>query len=231
MMSKSSTVGSPTSEFSGDEHSSSMAGKSQMITLDRYTGTAKSMITPRTSVNTDGAELSTWKYFKGDCIQYQNGKTAFTVRKSLGCGAFGEVHLVWSEVQQKPRALKCTKFGNMTPDERMAMFKPMCNEALLMMELRHHPNIISLRFVKVSGSEFLMIMDVADGSKELSEAYQDDTVWDPLCQDRNVSRTTSFLSMLWYQLAHALDHLHSKLIMVHVAVLFIFPTIFFGDLL
>ena len=95
-----------------------------------------------------------------------------------------------------------------------------------MVELRHHPNIISLRFVKVSGSEFLMIMDVVGESKELSEAYQDGTVWSPLCQDRNVSRTTSFLSMLWYQLAHALDHLHRKFIMVYVAILFIFAKIF-----
>ena len=179
------------------------------------------MITSSVGVKTVGADMLTWKYTKGDTIQYQNGKTAFTVRKSLGCGAFGEVHLVWNEIQQKPRAMKCTKFGNMTSDERMAMFVPMCNEALLMMELRHHPNIVSLRFVKVSGSEFLMIMDVADGSKELSEAYQDDTVWDPLCQDRNVFRITSFLSMLWYQLAQALDHLHSKLIMVPIAALFI----------
>jgi serine/threonine protein kinase len=196
-----------------------MAGKSQMITLDQSKGESKAMITSSVGVKTVGADMLTWKYTKGDTIQYQNGKTAFTVRKSLGCGAFGEVHLVWNEIQQKPRAMKCTKFGNMTSDERMAMFVPMCNEALLMMELRHHPNIVSLRFVKVSGSEFLMIMDVADGSKELSEAYQDDTVWDPLCQDRNVFRITSFLSMLWYQLAQALDHLHSKLIMVPIAAL------------
>ena len=212
-MAFSTEVRSANTEISDDENSSSMAGKSQLLTMDPSTGAAKSMITSTSGVKTVGAELSSWKYTKGDLIKYQNGKTAFTVRKSLGCGAYGEVHLVYSEVQQKLRAMKCTKFGNMTPDQRLAMFKPMCEEALLMMELRHHPNIISLRFVKVSGTEFLMIMDVVDGSKELSEAYQDGTVWDPLCQDRNVSRVTSFLSMLWYQLARALDHLHGKLIM------------------
>jgi serine/threonine protein kinase len=185
------------------------------------------MIAPSGGAKKVGADTPSWKYTKGDLIKYENGKAAFTVRKSLGCGAFGEVHLVFSEVQRKYRAMKCTKFGNMTPDQRMATFKPMCEEALIMMELLHHPNIISLRFVKVSGSEFLMIMDVVDGSKELSEAYQDGTVWYPLCQDRNVSRTTSFLSMLWCQLVHALDHLHGKLIMVcSRCCILIFATIF-----
>jgi len=102
----------------------------------------------------------------------------------------------------------------------MAMFKPMCEEALIMMELRHHPNIISFRFVKVSGSEFLVILDLIDGSTELSAAYGEGTIWTPL-GDRgttpslqNVSHNTSLLSLLWYQLAHAMDHLHSKKIMV-----------------
>ena len=105
----------------------------------------------------------------------------------------------------------------------------MCEEALIMMDLRHHPNIISLRFAKVSGNEFLMIMDVVDGSKELSEAYQDETVWGPLCQDRTVARTTSFLSMLWYQLVQALGHLHSILIMVRFAAFLTVTTIFVDD--
>ena len=47
--------------------------------------------------------------------------------------------------------MKCTKLDRMTPAERRASFKPLCEEALLMAEIGHHPNIIALRFVKVSG--------------------------------------------------------------------------------
>ena len=203
-------------EGSSENQSAATMGSSHMVAIDSVTGTAKVMITPGAGTNAVGPDSSVdWKYKKGDIIEYQNGKAAFTVRKSLGCGSFGEVHQVWNEMQQKLRAMKCTKFGNMTPSQRITLFKPMCEEALIMMELRHHPNIISLRFVKVSGSEFLLIMDLVDGSKELSEAYQDGTIWTPLRQQPpSASHATSLLALLWYQLANAMSHLHSKQIMV-----------------
>jgi hypothetical protein len=47
-----------------------------------------------------------WRYKIGDTIKYQTGETAFTVRQSLGCGAFGEVHIVYSQVQKRERAMK-----------------------------------------------------------------------------------------------------------------------------
>ena len=101
----------------------------------------------------------------------------------------------------------------------------MCEEALIMMKLRHHPNIISIRFVKVSGLEFLVIMDSIHGSHELSEAYQSGSIWDPMRERPSLktkSQTTSLLSLLWLQLAHAMDHLHGKDIMVCISCSFTF---------
>ncbi len=157
-----------------------------------------------------------WKYHKGDTVKYQNGKIAYTVRASLGRGAFGEVYKVWSEVQQKLRAMKCTRFGVMPSEERRKKFQSMCEEALIMMELRHHPNIISIRYVKVSGLDFLVIMDYIHGSQELSQAYQNGSIWDPERppSSKTIPQTTSLLSLLWFQLAHAIDHLHRINIMV-----------------
>ena len=109
------------------------------------------------------------KYELGDVIEYQDGKPAFTVRKFLGKGAFGEVNEVWSEIQQVPRAMKCTKLDFMGDKERSATFKANCEEALVMLGPQHHPNIISLRFTKVSGNEFLVIMDLV----EVREKAQD----------------------------------------------------------
>jgi len=160
-----------------------------------------------------------WRYQPGDPINYQTGKTAFTVRKSLGCGAFGEVHVVWSEVQQRERAMKCTKFDSMTRDMRISMFRPMCDEALLGVKLQHHANIISLRFIKVAGDEFLVIMDLIDGASELQDSYQENIVWDSIDGGRSnwttppTVKITSTMAMLWYQLCNAMDHLHSKNIM------------------
>jgi hypothetical protein len=87
---------------------------------------AKSISASREDETMVGSESRpAWKYFKGDVIRYQNGKIAFTIRKPLGCAAFGEVHLVWSEVQEKLRAMKCTKFGNITPDQRLVKHQTM----------------------------------------------------------------------------------------------------------
>ncbi len=160
------------------------------------------------------------RYSSGDSITYQNGKKGFTVRNYLASGAFGEVHEVFSEVQHKYRAMKCTRFDSMSPEARRANFRPMCEEALLMIDLQHHPNIISLRFVKISGSEFLVIMDLVTDTKELSVAFSTNILWQaPLDQIQNSNdwrsskNVSSILSVLWYQLSSALDHLHSKKIM------------------
>jgi serine/threonine protein kinase len=197
-----------------------------MVTTDHATRATKTRTIPSAGTNPSDVGGARKQYRKGDTVKYQNGKTAYTVRALLGCGAFGEVYLVWSEVQQKLRAMKCTKFGKMTLEERRARFQPMCEEAFIMMELRHHPNIISIRFVKVSGLEFLVIMDLIHGSRELSEAYQSGSIWDPLDKRppslKTISQTTSLLSLLWLQLAHAMDHLHGKHIMVCVSCSFIY---------
>ena len=223
-----SSIESKSSEVSSENQG---AGLSQMFTIDHATSTTKTITIQKREIkyvdvgkaikSVDAGEASTsharMKYLQGDVVKYQNGKIAYTVRKPLGCGAFGEVYLVWSEVQQKFRAMKCTKFADMDLKERMERFQPMCKEALLMMELRHHPNIISLRFVKVSGPEFLVVMDLVDGSSELSETYKSGSIWTPLEKHpslETIPQTTSLLSHLWYQLACAMDHLHNKQIMV-----------------
>ncbi len=65
---------------------------------------------------------------------------------------------------------RCTKFDSMTRDMRIAMFHPMCDEALLSAELKHHHNIISIRFILVGGGEFLVMMDLTSESSELQGA-------------------------------------------------------------
>jgi hypothetical protein len=205
------------SEISSENQS---ASSSHTVNSER----GKTMPIPSAGIKPADVGGTREQYRKGDIVKYQNGKTAYTVRALLGCGAFGEVYLVWSEVQQKLRAMKCTKFGDMSLEERRARFQPMCEEAFIMMELGHHPNTISIRFVKVSGLEFLVIMDLIYGSHELSEAYQSGSIWDPLDKRppslKTISQTTSLLSLLWLQLAHAMDHLHGKHIMVCISCSF-----------
>ncbi len=85
------------------------------------------------------------------------------------------------------------------------MFRPMCDEALLSVELKHHPNIISIRFVKVAGDEFLVIMDLISESSELQDAYEKDLLWRNIEGGRSHWITpprvkiTSVMAMLWYQ--------------------------------
>jgi serine/threonine protein kinase len=144
---------------------------------DKITNAAAAVDRDSSCQKSEG-KMPEYRYSPGDAIKYQNGKIAFTVRELLGHGMFGEVHKVqyyvnfslnpldlclihnssnpllkvYSEVQQTMRAMKCTKFSSMSQKERLDNFEPMCEEALLMVKLRHHPNIISLRFVKVSGA-------------------------------------------------------------------------------
>jgi serine/threonine protein kinase len=97
---------------------------------------------------------------------------------------------------------------------------PLCEEALLMVSLRHHPNLISLRFVKVSGKEFLVTMDLVEGTMNLSKAAYNGTLWDPVCGGQAAwssgpprEHISAYVAMLWYQLTSALVHFHDKGIM------------------
>jgi hypothetical protein len=47
-----------------------------------------------------------WRYKPGDVIKYSDGTTGFTIRKSLGCGAFGEVHVAYDETNGAEYAMK-----------------------------------------------------------------------------------------------------------------------------
>ncbi len=107
--------------------------------------------------------------------------------------------------------LKCTKFDSMTRDMRIAMFRPMCDEALLGVELKHHPNIISIRYVRPDGEEFLVMMDLVSESSELQDAYEKDLLWHNIDGGRSHWITpprvqiTSVMAMLWYQVFFSLS--------------------------
>jgi hypothetical protein len=81
----------------------------------------------------------------------------------------------------------------------------MCDEALLSVELKHHPNIISIRYVRADGEEFLVIMDLISESSELEDAYKKDLLWHNIEGGRSHWITpprvqiTSVMAMLWYQ--------------------------------
>jgi hypothetical protein len=92
------------------------------------------------------------KYKEHDKIRYQTGKVAFTVRQPLGVGTFGEVHVVYSEVQHRERAMKATRFDGMTAEQRNSLFMPLCEEALIGVDIGHHANMITPRYDRI-GSE------------------------------------------------------------------------------
>ncbi len=78
------------SEVSSENQS---ASSSHIVTTDHATRATKTMAKPF-DVGEAGRPHAPLKYRKGDTVKYQNGKTAYTVRALLGCGAFGEVYLV-----------------------------------------------------------------------------------------------------------------------------------------
>jgi hypothetical protein len=47
-----------------------------------------------------------WRYKPGDAMKRIDGTTIFTVRKCLGRGAFGEVHVAYDEFDKRERAMK-----------------------------------------------------------------------------------------------------------------------------
>jgi hypothetical protein len=111
-------------------------------------------------------------------------------------GGFGEVHVVLDVNQgRRELAMKCTKYVNiklvitsistasarfvdclvfvrlnsMTPAQRLNSFLPMCEEALLMAEYRHHPNLIALQHTDIAGDDFLLFLDLVEESMTLDK--------------------------------------------------------------
>jgi serine/threonine protein kinase len=183
-----------------------------------------------------------WKYTRGAVVTYIDGNRGFTVQQGLACGAFGEVHVVWDDTRLNARnlgfeksgyggeyAMKCTKFDAMPKEQRVPLFRKLCDEALVMNVCQPHPNILSLRYVKVSQDDFVSVMDWAEGAIELEEAYLQGTLWTSVDGGRQawkanrqfpqppVAKITAVLATLWFQLLNAVDHLHSLRI-VHLDV-------------
>ena len=94
-----------------------------------------------------------WRYNPGDVIKNMWGQSAYIVQNSLGCGAFGEVHVVrnqgekidWYGVADRKvkrewngveHAMKCTKFSSMSREQRLGLFLPLCEEAELMASIK-----------------------------------------------------------------------------------------------
>ena len=106
-----------------------------------------------TATRRESSTLSGWRYKEGvDIIRDRWGTDRFIVHKSLGRGSFGEVYEVLDKRSGKKRAMKCTKLDSMTREQRLSLFLPLCEEALLGAKLGAHPNIIVLRDV-ISTSE------------------------------------------------------------------------------
>jgi hypothetical protein len=191
-----------------------MAGASQMMRDNKKNGKAGLVVVEVTSSGSVGCPQTakttevpggkgSLRFKPGDEIRYTAGDVAFTVEHPLGCGAFGEVHVVRSP-DGRQDAMKCTKLADMTQEQRERMFLPLCEEALLMVKLGHHPNLIALQFVMIKGEEFLVIMDLVEGSMELEKAYKDDSLWLEIDGGRNAwtapptAKISAVLAMLWY---------------------------------
>jgi hypothetical protein len=128
------------------------AGASHMF-RDRYGRTERSVIQ-----NTEDCGAKKWRYKAGDTITHYLGKVAFTVVRPLGAGTFGEVHVVRDEgirydpmsnnlqqpIPKAELAMKCTKFEKMSRENRIALFRPLCEEAILMSKIREHPHLLVL---------------------------------------------------------------------------------------
>jgi serine/threonine protein kinase len=176
------------------------------------------------------AEVKTGWFFKGgDTIKNALEEIEFTIRRPLGRGSYGEVYVVFyakswnaklcNHVEME-RAMKCTKLDSMTREQRLSLFLPLCEEALLGAKIGTHPNIVALRSATPSAEEFLVVMDLVEGAKELQECFQDDSIWMTVDGGKAawgstppVSKITAVLAKLWQQLLSALDHLHELKIM------------------
>jgi serine/threonine protein kinase len=175
-------------------------------------------------------EVKTGWFFKGgDTIKNDRGEVEFTIRRFLGRGSYGEVYVIFYEKAwntklcdhvEMERAMKCIKLDQMTREQRNSLFLPLCEEALLGAKIGTHPNIVALRSATPSAEEFLVVMDLVEGAKELQECFQDDSIWMTVDGGKAawestppVSKITVVLSKLWQQLLSALDHLHGLKIM------------------
>jgi hypothetical protein len=128
------------------------AGASHMF-RDRFGRTERSVIQ-----YTEDSRANKWRYKAGDTILEYLGKVAFTVLRPLGAGTFGEVHVVRDEgirydpmsnnlqqpIPKAELAMKCTKFETMSRENRIALFRPLCEEAILMSKIREHPHLLVL---------------------------------------------------------------------------------------
>ena len=163
------------------------------------------------------------KFSTGDeiCKEAGGDRSAFTVQRFLGNGAFGEVHLVVLNDAEAERnlAMKCTKFGSLALQDRLTLFASLCDEALLMASLRHHPNLIALQHTNVAGEDFMLFVDLVEDSMELEKAYQKGVLWESMEGGKMgwttppIARISGTLALLWHQLLSALHYMHSKHIM------------------
>jgi serine/threonine protein kinase len=176
------------------------------------------------------AQVKTGWFFKaGDTIKNAKGGIEFTIRRTLGRGSYGEVYVIFYEESwntklcdhvEMERAMKCTKLDQMTREQRSSLFLPLCEEALLGAKIGTHPNIVALRSATPSAEEFLVVMDLDQGARELLGCYKDGSVFKTIGggiaswgDTPPVSKITSLLAALWQQLLSALDHLHGLKIM------------------
>jgi serine/threonine protein kinase len=198
-----------------------------------HNGSSHLSILVNQAARTDDTLLSGWQYKPGDIIKNAWGNVEFTFRQQLGRGMYGEVHVVHHEYQgqtcsseftsaefersrvNKERALKCIKLDSMTREQRLSLFLPLCEEALLGAKLGTHPHIIALRSAASTEEQFLVVMDLVQDARGLNECYQDNSLWKTV--DGGMaswqgkppsSKITVVLAMLWHQLLSALDHLH-----------------------
>ena len=205
-------------------------GHSQMIIAHPQPLTSDPGTSRRESRACVDVEVKTgWCYKGGDTIKNAKGGIEFTIRRTLGRGSYGEVYVIfykksWNtklcDWTEKERAMKCTKLDSMTREQRLSLFLPLCEEALLGAKIGTHPNIVALRSVTPSAEEFLVVMDLDQGTRELLDCYKDGSVFKTIDggiaswgDTPPVSKITSLLAALWQQLLSALDHLHGLKIM------------------
>jgi serine/threonine protein kinase len=155
------------------------------------------------------------RYKAGDELKMNSGKVLYTVKRLLGSGSFGEVHVVQSHNEDILCAMKCTKLDNMTKRQRLSLFKPMCEEALIGTKTGDHANLVGLRFVQVNGTEFLVMMNFVKDACELQKAIATKSLWNKVNGgvkewgfEPPREEITSTIALCWYQVCSALEHLH-----------------------
>jgi hypothetical protein len=155
------------------------------------------------------------RYKAGDELKMNSGKVLYTVKRLLGSGSFGEVHVVHSHNEDILCAMKCTKLDNMTKRQRLSLFRPMCDEALIGTKIGDHANLVGLRFVQVNGAEFLVMMNFVKDACELQKAIATNSLWNNVNGGVKAwgfepprEEITSTIALCWYQVCSALEHLH-----------------------